>query len=104
MVAGQLLLLDQLAQREHALNAANREAGQTVSELPSKLDAIRAATRTLTAAGVAHALIGGLAVGLRNGVPRATLDVDFAVLSSSGRPALRVLLLGAGFSFVGQFP
>src|SRR5450432_3318152 len=102
MVTSPALLLDQLAQREHVLIAAARGAAQTMSELPSKLDAIRAATQALTAADVAHALIGGLAVGLRSGIPRATLDVDFAVSSGSDRQALKEILLGAAFSFVGQ--
>jgi len=43
-------------------------------------------------------------VGLRSGVPRATLDVDFAVSSNSRPLALTELLVGAGFSFIGQFP
>jgi hypothetical protein len=104
MVTSPTLLLDQLAQREHVLIAATRRAGQTMSELPSKLDAIRAATLALTAAHVAHALIGGLAVGIRSGVPRATLDVDFAVSSDSDKQALKELLLATAFTFVGQFP
>ena len=42
------------------------------------LDAIDT-SRRLTALGVPHALIGGLAVGL-HGHPRATKDVDFLVV------------------------
>jgi hypothetical protein len=43
-------------------------------------------------------------VGVRSGVPRATLDVDFAVASSAEKPALIALLVEAGFAFVGEFP
>src|SRR5438477_162072 len=42
------------------------------------LDALRVASEALTRAGIAHAVIGGLAVGA-NGYPRATKDVDFLV-------------------------
>lgn len=42
------------------------------------LDALRVASDALTRAGIAHAVIGGLAVGA-NGYPRATKDVDFLV-------------------------
>jgi hypothetical protein len=88
MVTSPTLLLDQLAQREHVLIAGTTSGGQTMSELPSKLDAIRAATRALTAAHVAHALIGGLAVGIRSGIPRATKalrdQADIALLEEDG--------------------
>src|SRR4051794_24197770 len=39
---------------------------------------MRAASRALTALGVRHVVVGGLAVGA-NGHPRATKDVDFLV-------------------------
>ena len=42
------------------------------------LAAMRAASSQLTAIGVRHALVGGLAVGA-HGYPRATKDVDFLV-------------------------
>jgi hypothetical protein len=60
--------------------------------------------RAVLEQSVPHALIGGLAVGIRRGVPRATLDVDFAVPSVADKPGLVTLLTNAGFKFVGQFP
>ncbi len=42
------------------------------------LDAMRVASDALTALGIRHVVVGGLAVGA-NGYPRATKDVDFLV-------------------------
>lgn len=42
------------------------------------LDALRLASKALTALGIRHVVVGGLAVGA-NGYPRATKDVDFLV-------------------------
>jgi hypothetical protein len=42
------------------------------------LDAMRSASTALTALGIRHVVVGGLAVGA-NGYPRATKDVDFLV-------------------------
>lgn len=97
-------LLEQLAQREHLLIAAAKGYAPAVSDLPSKSGAIKAAAHALRSAGIPHALIGGLAVGIRSGVPRATLDVHFAVPSSADRPHLVALLVSAGFAFIGEFP
>jgi hypothetical protein len=46
------------------------------SVVPKVLDAMRAASKALTALGVRHVVVGGLAVGA-NGHPRATSDVVF---------------------------
>lgn len=48
------------------------------SVVPKVLDAMRSASKALTALGVRHVVVGGLAVGA-NGHPRATSDVDFLV-------------------------
>jgi hypothetical protein len=48
------------------------------SVAPKVLDAMRSASRALTALGVRHVVVGGLAVGA-HGHPRATKDVDFLV-------------------------
>lgn len=98
------LILEQLAQREHLLIAAAKGYAPAVNGLPSKLGAIQAASHALRSGGIPHALIGGLAVGIRSGVPRATLDVDFAVPSSADRPGLVALLVSADFVFIGEFP
>jgi hypothetical protein len=71
---------------------------------PDKLAALRAAFGALLSANVPHALIGGLAVGVRSGIPRATLDVNIAVESSANLDDLRERLVAAGFVFVGRFP
>jgi hypothetical protein len=42
------------------------------------IDAMKAASHALTALGIRHVVVGGLAVGA-NGHPRATKDVDFLV-------------------------
>ena len=95
--------LSQLAEREHLLIAASRGYGLDVSSLPDKLGALRAATSALSTARVGHALIGGLAVGIRSGIPRATLDIDFAVPSGSDRAALGKILVAASFQLIGSF-
>jgi hypothetical protein len=98
-----LTQLAELAEREHLLIRAAKGYRPEVASLPDKLGAIRAATAALGAAGVAHALIGGLAVGIRSGVPRATLDIDLAVPSTSDRAALERILTASDFAFVGAF-
>lgn len=60
-------------------------------------------TRALESAGVSHALIGGVAVGVHSGVPRATLDTNIAVVSTADRPGLERVLLQAGFARTGVF-
>jgi len=73
-------------------------------ESPDRVSAMRDATRVLEKIGAAHALIGGLAVGVHSGVPRATLDIDFAVHSSVDRRRLVEALTQAGFRVIGEFP
>jgi hypothetical protein len=55
---------------------------------PDKLSAIAAVAEIFAAEALPCALIGGLAVGIRSGVPRATLDVDFAVATRIPRAGL----------------
>jgi hypothetical protein len=93
-----------LAEREHLLIRAVSGYSPFVSALPDKLQAVRAAVTTLLAAAAPHALIGGLAVGIRAGVPRATLDVDFAISTSVDRSLVIARLVAAGFELVGKFP
>jgi hypothetical protein len=57
----------------------------------------------LDAIDAAYALIGGVAVGIHAGVPRATLDTDVAVVSTSDRAAVIDAMTRAGFRLVGQF-
>lgn len=90
-------------EREQVLVALQKGYPGTVSELPDKLSAIRTATAAFHDDGVPYALIGGLAVGIRSGVPRATLDVDFAVPSSIDRGRLITLFSARGLRLMGQF-
>ncbi|HSJ98778.1 MAG TPA: nucleotidyltransferase, partial [Myxococcota bacterium] len=48
-------------------------------------------------------LIGGVAVGIRTRIPRATLDTDLAVRSTVGRERVVEALVDAGFSLRGEF-
>jgi predicted nucleotidyltransferase len=90
--------------REHLLIAAAAGYAHPVDQLPDKLSAIGSMTRVLEEQGVRYALIGGLAVGIRSGVPRATLDVDFAVLSTADLDSLSARLRAHDFVEIGRFP
>jgi predicted nucleotidyltransferase len=81
--------------------AAGYAAG--MSELPDKLRAIRETVALFSESGVAYALIGGLAVGIRSGVPRATLDVDFAIPTQRARGPLVERFRELGFQVLGEF-
>lgn len=74
-----------------------------MADPPDKARALRDATCLLDAVGVPYALVGGVAVGLRSGVPRATIDTDLAVSSRSARSAVIEALVGAGFALRGEF-
>ena len=89
-------------EREQRLAAASSYPGR-VPVLPDKLAALEAAAAVFAERGVPYALIGGLAVGIRSGVPRATLDVDFAVATRVDRAGLREWLSERGFSPIGVF-
>lgn len=62
------------------------------AQLAALIDAVQALSTT----EAAFALIGGIAVGVHSGTPRATMDVDFAVWSGASRPALVRRLIDAG--------
>lgn len=70
----------------------------------AQLAALLDAARSLQQAGIAFALIGGLAVGIRTGVPRATIDIDLAALTSASRERVTGTLVSAGFASRGTFP
>ena len=72
-------------------------------ETPDKVAALMDATRALGAMGAPHALIGGVAVGVHSGVPRATADTDLAVFSTLDRSAVIEALIGAGLRPTGEF-
>ncbi len=70
---------------------------------PDKLAALIDTARALQAAGVRYALIGGLAVGIRTGLPRATIDVDVAAHLGAGRETAVRALERAGLLKTGEF-
>lgn len=67
-----------------------------------QLTALREAVGSLAAAGIRCALIGGMAVGARAGVPRATIDVDLAVGTAVPRDEVTAALVAAGFERRGE--
>jgi len=68
-----------------------------------KVGTLRDAVRALDAADAPSAVIGGVAVGLRSGIPRATLGTDLAVISTVDRATVVRALVDAGFSGRGAF-
>ena len=96
--------IDRITARDRVLIRAFRGEEADVTETPDKAAALVDAVRVLTDMGVAHALIGGVAVGIRSGSPRATLDTDLAVMSTVDHADLRSAFLAAGFRLVGEFP
>ena len=74
-----------------------------MGETPDKVAALIDATRALAAISAPHALVGGVAVGVHSGVPRATADTDIAVFSTLDRSAVIQALVGAGLRPTGEF-
>jgi hypothetical protein len=92
-----------ISRREQRLIASFRREEELVAAEAGKLSALVDTARALDAASISYALIGGLAVGIHSGTPRATLDVDVAALVSSGRATVVTVLEGAGFRKTGEF-
>ena len=89
-----------LSAREARLIAAAR--GEEMTE-PDQVRALLDATRVLEEARCPYALIGGIAVGVHSGVPRATQDVDLAIPTFADRAAVGAALAAAGFRLTGEF-
>lgn len=89
--------------RDYRLIDAFRGGGD-MPQVPDKVAALVDATRVLDALGARHALIGGVAVGIHSGVPRATVDTDVAVVSTVDRSALTRAFTDAGFRLSGEHP
>lgn len=90
--------------RERALIAARQGTESSMNQQGDKLAALLDTVRVLDDANIAYALIGGVAVGIHSGIPRATLDVDFAVLSTSDQALIASVFRQAGFRLVGTHP
>lgn len=93
-----------VSRRERVLISANRGEGREMSDEADTLSALADAVQALDEAGAAYALIGGLAVGIHSGVPRATLDVDLAVRSTVDRATILAAMTTHGFNSVGVHP
>lgn len=94
-----LALTSALTARERRLLAS--EADGPISE-SHQLAALQEAVAALQAEGIDCALIGGIAVGVRAGVPRATMDVHLAVATSVPRARVAAVLIEAGFESRGE--
>src|SRR2546428_5211298 len=99
----ELEAISRVSARDRLLIAMRRGGGAGMVETPDKVAALMDATRALGAMGAPHALIGGVAVGVHSGVPRATADTDLALLSTLDRSAVIQALVGAGLRPTGEF-
>jgi hypothetical protein len=77
--------------------------GGAMDESADKQTALADVVRALDQLGAAHAVVGGVAVGIRSGVPRATIDTDVAVRSIVERHAIVDALTAAGLRLTGTF-
>jgi predicted nucleotidyltransferase len=103
MSSSALHLAAAITEREHVLLSGRSDYAASMPVLPDKLGALRAVLKVLADVQVPHALIGGLAVGIRSGIPRATLDVDIAIPTGADRARIAEQLLQVGFTLVGEF-
>jgi len=103
MASDPLEAIARLSARERARIASSVREGPMEPDA-DKVGALRDAVRALDAIGAPPALVGGVAVGIRSGVPRATLDTDLAVRSTEERSRIVAALVEAGFSLHGEFP
>jgi hypothetical protein len=76
--------------------------GERMAEAADKALALLEAVRVFESLGAPYALIGGVAVGLHAGVPRATLDTDFAVHTSHRGARLLAAFAAEGFALRGE--
>lgn len=93
----------EITQREQLLIGSRLGYFVGVHAPADKLGAIAAAIAAFSDMGLAYALIGGLAVGIRSGIPRATLDVNFAIPTSVVKTTLIERLTSRRFRLTGQF-
>jgi hypothetical protein len=101
MDASTLRTIAQVTARERRLIASLR--GASMDESADKLAALLDVVRALDRLAAPHALVGGVAVGLRSGVPRATVDTDIAVRSAVDRQSIIDALAAAGLRLTGTF-
>ncbi len=92
-----------LSTREAVRIAAARGEDVAVDPSSDKLAALEEVVAVLEAHDLPYALVGGVAVGLRSGVPRATIDTDLAVATMVERFRVIELLRAGGFELRGEF-
>lgn len=93
-------VIARLTGRERLMLAALRG---DVMQPGDQLAALVEAARALGQAHMPYALIGGIAVGIRTGLPRATMDVDLAVATAIERADVAAVLVAAGFELRGEY-
>jgi len=101
MVTGAFETIARITARERFLIASSR--GATMDESPDKVAALADLVRALERLGAIYAVVGGVAVGIRSGVPRATVDTDVAVRSTVERSRVIETLTQAGLRHTGTF-
>ena len=101
MESSALQAIVRITARERLLIASAR--GAALDDSADKLAALADVVRALDRLGAAHAVVGGVAMGIRSGVPRATIDTDVAVRSAIERRAVIDALIGAGLRLTGTF-
>jgi predicted nucleotidyltransferase len=104
MLAGMSTIEDiaALTARERVRIAGSAIGGLFMAESPDKVGALVEVVRALDRIGAPYALVGGVAVGIRSKVARATIDTDLAVRSNVPRPRVVQALRDAGFHLRGQ--
>lgn len=101
--AARLVEISALSARERRLISYYRGSDTAMGSEFDKVAALIDTARALEAAGVPYALIGGLAVGIHTGAPRATVDVDIAAHAATGRATAVEALEKAGLEKTGEF-
>ena len=75
-----------------------------MDESPDKVAALADVVRDLDRLGATYAVVRGVAVGIRSGVPRATIKTDVAVRSTVERDSVIRAFTEAGLRHTGTFP
>lgn len=88
--------------REGLLIAAMK--GDAMSGPTDQVQALLDVSVVLDGAGIPFAVIGGIAVGIQSGMPRATQDIDVAIATSFARAEVAAAFVAAGFQQTGIFP
>ena len=100
------LMLSRIAgatERDRVLIAARWGGGNGMEQPADKVAALIDAAAALEGTSSPYALIGGVAVGIHSGAPRATLDTDIAVPSTMERDTIVTAMVRGGFRLVGNF-